>query len=444
MKLTRRTALLGLLSTGISVIANRFNPAKAQISHFLNETDVPLRWLNHNQLDTEILYQHFLKLAKDGVEDEPILMYQGIKTSPYQNQIDEYPSGLRDKPDGKNIISAIQSDQNFHSYPMVGELPYIDDEGLLFLHKNIKEACVCLGSFSDGEFKTKWLGRNSLVTGEFWSATKMIPLLNLISRVNNQNKQNIENYYIKGINQEGNEVSFSFEDLGKDLISYDNTIASSNSIGAMFKRFIPQLELEKWVKSITGNKNLVFRGKYGDQPFIDQPKLIDNNTGEVIFFPDIENPRWACNEVSAYDLTRLISMIGWHNYIHENCRLPGVKWYSLKSLIKILGNDPARLTDLAIQSLGLENDVDGVVILSKLGNGATGLRARTEAVYVALINLIDRRSQPAKQLTMTMAMRGGLAFNPRDFDQEVVNLDARMATEVTRLIWKVLSDNDYN
>jgi hypothetical protein len=41
---------------------------------------------------------------------------------------------------------------------------------------------------------------------------------------------------------------------------------------------------------------------------------------------------------------------------------------------------------------------------------------------------------------MSMAMRGGIAFNPRHLDQEVVNLDARMATEVTKLIWKALSD----
>ena len=69
-------------------------------------------------------------------------------------------------------------------------------------------------------------------------------------------------------------------------------------------------------------------------------------------------------------------MVGWHNYLPQKSRLSWVSWPSLESAIFALGRDPARLTDLAIQQLGLESVLDSVVILSKLGNGATGLIAK--------------------------------------------------------------------
>ncbi|WP_292831605.1 hypothetical protein [Nostoc sp. JL33] len=37
-----------------------------------------------------------------------------------------------------------------------------------------------------------------------------------------------------------------------------------------------------------------------------------------------------------------------------------------------------------------------------------------------------------------MALRGGKALQPRDPNQEVVELDARMATEVTEIVHRVL------
>lgn len=86
--------------------------------------------------------------------------------------------------------------------------------------------------------------------------------------------------------------------------------------------------------------------------------------------------------------------------------------------------------------------LDSVVILSKEGDGATSLRERTEAVYVALVQFIDRRFQQvggsAQYFTLSMALRGGKALEPRDKDREVVKLDARMATEVTEILYRVL------
>jgi hypothetical protein len=377
MKLSRRTLITGLTTAAIYAAINRVQLLKAESVLGVTESNQVGNWLQNGQLNQEQLYQYFLQLAAGGKEDHPVLLYQGIERSPYQNQIPDYPMRLSNKPDNQSLVSGLKADASFNPYTTIGKLPNIDEEGLKFLHPDIQEACVCLGSFSEGELKTKWLGRNALITGEFWSSTKIIPL-------------------------------------------------------------VYQIELEKWVKNITGNENVVFRGRYGENPFIDQPELIYSTTGELLVPADTNPPRWACNEVSAYDLTRIISLIGWHNYLPASAQIPGLRWDSLETLIQALGTDPARLTDLAIKVLGLENDLDSVVILSKLGNGATGTRERTEAIYLALIQFIDRRSQPAQQITLSMALRGGLSRHPRNLDQEVVDLDARMATEVTGILWRVV------
>ena len=92
----------------------------------------------------------------------------------------------------------------------------------------------------------------------------------------------------------------------------------------------------------------------------------------------------------------------------------------------------------AIAELGLQNAIDSMVIISKLGNGATQFRNRTEAVYIALVQFVKLNlqdaSQPAQQIAISMALRGAKVLEPRDLDQEVVELDAGMAAEVTEIV----------
>lgn len=340
-------------------------------------------------------------------------------------------------------MAKIYPPSTFDPYPALGELPALDEQGLNFLHEDIKEACICLGRWNSGNFRVKWLGRNAVSTQEFWSGTKIIPMVYLVSLFNQKLlRANIDRYMIRGVDGEGILRSIRVSNLFRDLVSYEEKIATSNSLGAMFKRFSPQLDLEKWLKNITGNQNLVFRGRYGEKAFIYRPELVDPLTREVILTADAQPPSWACNEISAYDLTRIISMVGWHNYLPQKSRLPGVSWSSLESVISALGRDPARLTDLAMKQLGLESVLDSAVILSKLGNGATGLRERTEAVYVALVQLVInnpvKSKQPPEMITFSMALRWARARDPRDLNREVVELDARMATEVTEILWRAV------
>lgn len=431
MKLTRRQIILTFLA--FLGFPNNPRPIRAQSPN--QESLIPF--------DQEFLYEEFLKAAAGGVEDKPVLLYQGIQTSPYSAQIKDYPARLRQKPDGKNLIDGTPINPTFSPYPAVGELPLIDEEGLSFLHEDIKEACICVGTFAAGNFQTKWLGRKALSTQEFWSGTKLIPLIYLVSRLNHQFPgQDIGNCQIRGVDQQGIERRASFNTFARDLVSYEQTLASSNSLGGMFKRFTPQLELEHWLKNITGNKDLVFRGGYGEKPFIDQPELIDFLTQKVLHSADPNPPNLACNQVSAYDLTRIISMLGWHNYIGKDAQFPYAQWSSLESIVQVMGTDPARFIDLTIQALGLQNVLKSVVILSKGGDGASELRQRTEAVYVANVQFVDARpqqlGQSAQHFMFSMALRGAKSLEPRNKDQEVVELDARMATVVTEIVYKLL------
>lgn len=443
-KISRRN-IFYLLITNLTFLAfkNSIQQVRGQsielLNNFPTQTATDIKLLAQDEFAQEQIYQYFLELAAGGVEDKPVLLYQGINTSPYKEQIKNYPHRLRLRPNGKTLVDKIIADSTFHPYPAIGQLPDIDEQGLDFLHQDIKEACICIGSFSAGNFQVKWLGRNTLHNSEFLSASKLIPLIYTTTLLNQKLPfANISDYHIQGLDQEKIFRDITFTDLASDLITYQVKLATSNSLGAMFKRFAPQIQLESWLKSITGNSYLVFRGRYGEKPFINFPNLAEPETSKVILSADTDDSGWACNVLSAYDLTRIISMLGWHNYLPKNSRFPFAQKPSLDSIIKIMGTDPARLTDLAIKVLGLENVLDSVVIISKLGNGASISRERTEAVYVALVQFIDRRPQasgkPAKWLTFSMALRGAIALAPRNLDREVVELDARMATEVTKII----------
>ncbi|HBB31404.1 MAG TPA: hypothetical protein DDZ80_21630 [Cyanobacteria bacterium UBA8803] len=387
----------------------------------------------------ENLYNKFLQAAAGGVEDHPVLLYYGIQKSPYQEQIRDYPSRLKQKPDGKTVVSTPQADARFSDYPALGQVPEIDEQGLEFLHEEIKEACVCISSFTEGGIKTKWLGRNALSNQEFWSGSKIIPPLYMACQINAKSAAiNINNCNIRGADEAGTQRDIPVIDLVREVVSYAESIATSNSLAAMFKRFAPQIELENWLKSITGNHSLIFRGRYGEKPFIEQPELVDRTTQQTILTADPQPPEWGNNTISAYDLNRLISMLGWHNSLPDTSRLPNAQWHNLEAIITALGSDPARLVDLAIAELGLQNAIDSMVIISKLGNGATQFRNRTEAVYIALVQFVKLNlqdaSQPAQQIAISMALRGAKVLEPRDLDQEVVELDAGMAAEVTEIV----------
>jgi peptidoglycan hydrolase-like protein with peptidoglycan-binding domain len=389
----------------------------------------------------EAIYQTFLKESVKGTVDEPALFYKGIDTSVYKTQLKDYATRLMQKPDGKTLVSVTKDTTHFQPFPPVGQLPNIDDQGLSFLHPEITEACLCVGSFVNGYFKTKWLGRNALSKTEFWSSSKIIPLLNVVSRSNTNAFQiDIDTCLIRGRDLSGQYRELSVHDVLEDILSYENRIASSNSLAAMLKQFSTPAELENWLKSMTGNQDLIFTGRYGEEPFIPEPELSTQppqgwwRPREVILKGVSERHRGE-NTITAYSLTRMISMLGWHYHIPQASRLPGAQWHSLESMIRAMGADAARLTDGALDMLDLQDKISSPVIISKLGNGVTQIRNRAEAVYVALVQFIQPSTMGVPELvTFSMALKGAKRLEPRDAKREVVELDARMATEVTEIL----------
>ncbi|HEY9691968.1 MAG TPA: hypothetical protein V6D15_07170 [Oculatellaceae cyanobacterium] len=393
--------------------------------------------------DRTRVYKLFMKNALNlgAANGKLVFLYQGVQKSPYKQHIKQYPERLKEKPDGANVISSgekiVLKGSNktvtFAPYPKIGQLPSID-KSLDFLHSDIKEACICIGSFVDGQIKVHWLGRNALNKGQFWSATKFLPILNIISKINSKfPDSDIDNCLIK--DQDKRKKSYPVYDLAVNVVSYGDAVATSNSLAAMFKRFETRPGLELWVQKITGNNNLEFRGGYGQAAFMDNPQIFDAKKGKVLL--NAAPPSLAGNNlVTAYDLTRFISMLGWHHHIPPALRLPGTQWHSLESIIRAMGTDAARYTDIAIKVLGIDGLISSPVIISKLGNGYSNSNKRHEIVYIAFVQFIDQipkfQGQPAKLRTFSIALRGA--------SNNLAQLDSRMATEVTEIMRRLVTE----
>lgn len=349
------------------------------------------------------------------------------QNSPFSSEISNYPQYITQKPDGISIISggnsAISSD-----YPNRGLLPNIDSSGLNFLPSYIAHACVCIGNFGDGinPIKTHWLGKNALAPVQFLSATKFIGVLNAISQINsNFPTVDVDNCVI----EPSSSSKLRFYDLVANVVSYkkdiEGNIGYSNQVGALFKRFTRRQDLESWIQAQTGNGNLEFRGAYGLPSLIADPKIKDTTSGATVLSSTAQGNS-GNNHISAYDLTRLISMLGWHLHLTSNTRLPSAQWISLESVVRAMGNDIARYVDVALETLGVINVISEPVVISKTGWGNSAY------TYVALVKFVDRRLQPAKLRTFAMAL-----WTP---DGSSEDRDTHMAVAVTEIVRRILTE----
>lgn len=362
---------------------------------------------------------------------------RGIKNSPFEQEVKSYPAYLARKPDGSTLVSYGKTFElagsrktiTFEDYPAIGTLPAIDANGLDFLDDSIERACVCVGSFilGDDEIKAHWLGRNSLVESQFLSSTKFIGVLNAISKLNAAHPACDVDDCVIGYGERNKRYSFS--SLVEDMVTYAEKITFSNSIAAMFKRFSTRKELEDWTIRITGNQGIEFRGYYGrDFPAVIAAPIIFDTTlaGDQRVLKSAPEVGGGENSISAYDLVRLISMLGWHLHLPSGIRLPEAQWISLESVVRAMGLDTARYIDIALETLGLVNVVSEPVIIAKLGLGNSAL------TYVAHVRLVDNRLNPPKLRTLAMALwtRPG----------STVTRDNNMAAAVTELIRRIFTE----
>jgi len=372
---------------------------------------------------------------------------RGLATSPLAREVANFPTYLAARPAAQtpNTVLAVQSSGSslFRAFPKRGDRPTIDTNALSFLHRDIPYACICLGTFQDGQLGVRWLGRDALANVQLWSATKFVAPLQAAVRANGSAPNaDADDWRVR---PSGGGRGYRFYDLMVDMANYSHAIATSNTIGAMFKQFDTPANLESWIRRTTGNTRLSFRGRYGSGSFMGTPELWDERLQRSML-RGVGASSGGENLMSAYDLTRLLAMVGWHLHLPPEAQFLGAQWKSLECIARSLGADSARYADVALEQLGLMSVIQSPVIFSKLGFGRSSERGRTELVYTAFVQFSDtpRTSMqtspdsPSVLRTLCMTLVGAKDLN--DGDRESTELDARMAAEVTEIFRRVVTD----
>lgn len=388
--------------------------------------------------DSSAIFQRFLQQEKGFDESKLAFLDSGIRRSPYRDNIKKYAFRLQ-VPDA--VISSVD---NAATYPKKGDVFFVNEDGLEFLSPDILSGCVCIATEQNGELKGRWLGRDALSDRQLWSSTKFIPLLNVAARANAVSAStDISQCRVRNAGSTGKFSGFPFQDLADGTMTYDNRISTSNSLAVMFKNFETPERLEKWTRQLTGNQSLSFQGRYGEVPFIQFPELFDPLMNKVL----LKSPKAAHsgqNLMSTYDLTRLITMLGWHWRLPVQSRIPNMQTKSLASIIRAMGTDTARYVDVALKTLGLDEMVRSPVIISKSGFGRSDERDRTELTYCAIAQFslprqianqnVGAADPTAAYQNYSIGLTLIAAQNVGDANEEARYVDALMAASVTEII----------
>lgn len=387
------------------------------------------------------VFQRFLQQEQGFDAEKLAFLDRGVERSPYQSAISQYPLRLRSAADIQPPLKKMAL------YPPKGDIFFVNEAGLEFLSPDILSGCVCLAAVQKGQLHARWLGRDALGDRQMWSATKFIPLLNVAAQANTSAPLTpIDRYRIRAAGSTGR--GYPFSDLAAGIFTYDNRIATSNSLAVMFKHFETPARLEKWTQQLTGSQTLSFQGRYGEVPFIEFPELWNPQTQQVVLKASGEKHSGQ-NLLSTYDLTRLLSMAAWHWHLPRAAKIPGIQGHSLDRIIQVMGLDTARYVDVALETLGLTEWAQRPVIISKSGFGRSEQRDRTELTYSALVQLSLPRqitgervpdptaSHQQYSLCFTLIAAKGIG----DADQEARDVDALMAAEVTEIIRRAVTNS---
>ena len=394
--------------------------------------------------DIQRVFQTFLQQEQGHSQEKLAFLDRTVQSSAFRSGIPKYALRLQ-MPTG--VVPAVNAAA---TYPQRGEIFLVNEGGLDFLPSEMLSACVCLQSMRDDQLQARWLGKDALSDRQMWSSTKFIPLLNVASQLNRLDPSvDISRCKVRSAGSGGRFSGFPFEDLATAIMTYDNRISTSNALAVMFKRFATPESLEKWTRQITGNRSLSFQGRYGEVPFIQNPELWSSQRNRSLLkSPGIRHS--GQNLMSTYDLTRLITMLGWHWRLDNAQRLPDIQTRSLDCIIRAMGHDTARYVDVALETLGLSQWVKDPVIISKSGFGRSDERDRTELTYCALaqFSLPRQIANPNLGAPDPTAAYQHYSFgftliaaqNVGDADAEARYVDALMATAVTALIRRIVID----
>lgn len=326
------------------------------------------------------------------------------------------------------IKSSSPASLSFSPYPNVGKLPTIVASSLGFLNAAITEACICMGDFNGSVLTTTWLGKKATDPVECLSATKIIPILNVLCKIGDRIPTNPSNLILKNTGSEARRFELPVALI--DICSYRVDVGHSNALSATLNAF--ESKRVEWIQGQTGNtKAIKFGGKYGLEPTIKVPEIRDRSSNQKIL--DFQSVAIGGNDISVYDLTRFISLVGWHGILSDPQQLPNIADRGIEQAVIALGTDTARYVDTAISTLGLENVVDSLVVLSKLGYGQSAL------IYTAFVQFIDRHEADTPKLrTFAMTLR---AAKSASSDSEAIRVDTAIATAVTEIIRRIVTED---
>jgi hypothetical protein len=366
---------------------------------------------------------------------------RGIGSSPFRSQLPRYAERLASPPTSDQLRPYPDASGNFAAWPAHGVVPPIQGGrdgrgGLEFLSDAVSQACLCVGSgAADRPLRLRWYGRRALEDNvQFWSATKFVAALQLVCQANRRSPGTPIG--LCQVRAGDGSAAAPFGQLVTDMVSYakeSQRSGSSNAIGYMLKllRNPGEADVQTWLRALTGNPRLTLLGRYGFDPLFAAAELV-GPAGPLVGHRPIAPTR---NLVSAYDLVRVLAMLGWHHLLPADGRLPGAQWGSLATVVEGLGHDTARYLDGALERLGLLNAVAEPVILSKMGYGVETGDAGIDALsYAAFASFQDTRQSPRRQRSFAFALR-----IPTRPGRGVAD-DARMAAEVTEIVRRIFAE----
>lgn len=407
------------------------------------------------------LYQRLLQRGQqlaargEASEDHLPILDRGLAASPFRQEPPTYAARLAAGAPSAQVLPYPAPAASFAPYPAIGVVPAIDGGrdgggGLQFLNDAVSQACLCVGSCAaDRPLRVRWYGRSALEENvQFWSATKFIAALQVVCQANRRSAATpIGACTVQPLD---GSAPASFADLFRAMVQYapdDRDGGRSNRIAYMLKQLLNsgEADVQTWLRNVSGNPGALLLGWYGQwesQP--DYPDVVNPyRHGAQLLGPagvlvDHRVLPISRNLVSAYDLVRMLTLLGWHQQLPEGSRLPGARWSSLATLVEGLGHDPARYIDGALEELGLLQAVSQPVILSKLGYG-TVARDHPDApalTYAAFASFHDRRTDPPRQRCFALALRiptgPGLATG--------LDHDARMGAEVAEIVRRIFAE----
>lgn len=411
-------------------------------------------------------YRQLVRQAEDlaaqgqASEERLPILDRGIAFSRFSGDPPHYAGRLALSAAAAELLPYPDPAGTFAVYPAHGVLPPIVSGrdgrgGLEFLSEEVAQACVCVGRFAaDQPLRVRWYGRRAVEDNvQFWSATKFVAPLLVVCQANRRSPGTaIGGTLVRS--RDGAQAE-SVATLFRDMVTYAPRAAepdggSSNRIAYMFKKLLNpgEPDVQSWLRALSGNGQALLMGWYGQwepprQAQVSDPSFFNpyrngvalcGPAGVLIGQRDLPRTR---NLVSAYDLVRLITMLGWHPKLRQDTRLPGAQWSSLATLVEGLGHDTARYIDVALERLGLVGSVADPVVISKMGYGAeTGDRSIDALCYVAFASFRDLRFSPARQRCFALALRIPTAGDLTT----ALRHDARMGAEVTEIVRRVFAE----